>query len=362
MLRLEKISKTFGEITAVKDLSLEIEEGETFVLLGPTGAGKTTTLKMTAGLLEPDGGSVFIENKDVTAVPPAFRDVSFVFEAYNLFPIYNVYDNIAFALRSKLFQVDGAEIGRRIGAVSKDLHITQLLERKTATLSGGETQRVALARALVRQARLNLFDEPLSNLDLKLREELRVEFKELHKKYHSTIFYVTHDHDSAVSIADRIGILNEGVIHQIDTPEELIANPDSVTVASIINSPAINIIDCCLEGKSLVLNHKTRLFELGPGVVDAIRKRTGDTEFQIGIKPRSIRLRKDKAGLSFTTKVLHTEFQGYNKVINVDLFGANLRILTNEKVHLKYGDTVDINFSRKEVLLFTKKDGKRVAY
>jgi multiple sugar transport system ATP-binding protein len=362
MVKLKNIHKSYGDIQAVRDLTLSINEGEIFVLLGPTGAGKTTTLKITAGLVKPDSGAIEFKEKDVTETPPAFRDISFVFENYNLFPIYDVYDNIAFALRSKLLRVEKAEIERRVKAFSADLHISHLLDRRTSTLSGGETQRVALARALVRQAGLNLFDEPLSNLDLKLREELRVEFKELHKKYRSTIFYVTHDHDSAVSIADRIGIINEGVLYQIDTPDNLIEDPNSVTVASLINYPAINIIDCTLGGKVLFLHQKTKLFELSSAEFEKIKKQTTSGHFRIGIKPRSIGIGKDKGNLSFSTKVLHTEYQGYNKVVNVDLFGTNVRILTNEKVEKTFGEPLDINFPKKEVFLFNRDDGKRISY
>jgi multiple sugar transport system ATP-binding protein len=362
MVKLHNIHKNYGEVKAVQELTLAIEEGEIFVLLGPTGAGKTTTLKVTAGLVEPDSGSVILKGKDVSGVPPAFRDISFVFENYNLFPIYNVYDNIAFALKSKLLRVDNAEIERRVKAFSRDLHISHLLDRHTSTLSGGETQRVALARALVRQAGLNLFDEPLSNLDLKLREELRVEFKELHKKYRSTIFYVTHDHDSAVSIADRIGIINGGVLYQVDEPDELIDNPNSVTVASLINYPAINVIDCALEGKTLSIDGKTLLLEFTAAEVDAIRRQTRSSEFQIGIKPRSIALGKDKSRLTFTSKVLHIEYQGYNKVINVDMLGTVVRILTSQKIKKEYGDLLDVNFAKKEIFLFNRGDGKRIRY
>lgn len=362
MLKLNNITKSYGEVKALKELNIEVNEGEIFVLLGPTGAGKTTTLKITAGLLKPDSGKVYFNGVDVTEVPPAFRDVAFVFENYNLIPIYNVYDNIAFALRSKITRVDNNEIDRRVKAYSKDLHINHLLDRPTSTLSGGEIQRVALARALVRQASLNLFDEPLSNLDLKLREELRVEFKELHKKYQSTIFYVTHDHDSAVSIADRIGIINEGVIYQIDTPDNLIKDPDNVIVAILINSPAINIIDCFLEGRTLFLKQNTPLFELTSDEMNKIERQTKEKEFQIGIKPRSIGLGKHKGNLNFSVKMLHTEYQGYNKVVSVDLLGTNIRVLTNEKISKAYGDILDINFPKKEVLIFSKKDGRRVKY
>jgi multiple sugar transport system ATP-binding protein len=362
MVKLEHISKSYGEVKAVRDLTLAIEEGEIFVLLGPTGAGKTTTLKITAGLVKPDGGSVLFNGKDVSETPPAFRDISFVFENYNLFPIYNVYDNIAFALRSKLLRVENAEVDRRVRAFSKDLHISHLLDRHTGTLSGGETQRVALARALVRQAVLNLFDEPLSNLDLKLREELRVEFKELHKKYRSTIFYVTHDHDSAVSIADRIGIISDGVLYQVGEPDALIDDPNSVTVASLVNYPAINVLDCTLSGRDVSLGGKTRLFELAASEIDAIKRQSASTEFRVGIKPRSISIGKHKSKLNFSTKVLHIEYQGYNKVINVDMLGTVVRLLTNEKVSKEYGDALDVSFARKDLFLFNKADGMRVRY
>jgi len=360
MVKLENIHKSYGDVQAVQGLTLNINEGEIFVLLGPTGAGKTTTLKITAGLLKPDEGSILFRDKDVTEVPPAFRDISFVFENYNLFPIYNVYDNIAFALRSKLLRVNKDEINKRVQAFSKDLHINHLLDRHTSTLSGGETQRVALARALVRQAGLNLFDEPLSNLDLKLREELRVEFKELHKKYRSTIFYVTHDHDSAVSVADRIGIISEGILYQIDTPDKLIKDPNSITVASLINYPAINIVDCTLEKKALQIDTDTLLYDLTQVEIDKIREQTSGNAFQVGIKPRSIRIGKDSSNLNFSAKVLHTEYQGYNKTVNVELLGTNIRILTNEKVTKDFGEALDINFPKEDVFLFNKENGKRI--
>jgi multiple sugar transport system ATP-binding protein len=360
MLELKNVSKSFGDVQAVSDLSLEIQEREIFVLLGPTGAGKTTTLKIAAGLVKPDAGQVYISGSDVTEVPPAFRDISFVFEGYNLFHIYNVYDNIAFALRSKLLQIDEGEIDRRVRDFSRDLHIDHLLDRPTGTLSGGETQRVALARALVRKASLNLFDEPLSNLDLKLREELRVEFKEIHKKYHSTIFYVTHDHDSAVSVADRIGIIYEGVLHQIDTPDNLIKNPNHITVATLINYPTINIMDCSLENHWLQVNHQLPLVELISAELDQIHSQTAEKDFQVGLKLKSIKLGEASDRLNFSGKVLHTEYQGYNKVVNIDFEGMTIRLITNEAVDLDFGEKVNFNFAREDIFLFGKSSGKRI--
>jgi multiple sugar transport system ATP-binding protein len=359
MLELRGISKSYGEVQAVQDLSLTIESGEIFVLLGPTGAGKTTTLKMVAGLVPPDQGQVFIKGEDVTQAPPVFRNISFVFENYNLFPIYNVYENIAFALKSKVMKLDSAEINRRIRAVAGDLHIEHLLDRPTQTLSGGETQRVALARALVRQAEINLFDEPLSNLDLKLREELRVEFKELHKRHHSTTFYVTHDHDSAVSVADRIGILYDGRLHQVDTPDALIENPRDMVVASLINYPAINVLECTIRGKTLLMNGGSVLMELTDEQMSEING-ADEGRLNAGIKPRSIQIGSRQGALNFTGKVLHIEYQGYNKIVNLEFSGGTLRLRTNQTVHKKYGDTLDVSFGREDIFLFSGKSGERL--
>ena len=360
MLKLESVHKTFGDIQAVQNLDLAINEKEIFVLLGPTGAGKTTTLKIAAGLVKPERGRVLIENNEVTQVPAAFRNISFVFESYNLFPIYNVYENIAFALKSKLYRQDKAEIEKRIRFVSQDLHISHLLDREISTLSGGEVQRVALARALVRQAKINLFDEPLSNLDLKLREELRVEFKELQKKYQATIFYVTHDHDSAVSIADRIGILFEGVLYQVDTPDNLSNNPNNIIVATLINYPAVNIIECFLRDQTIYMGTNTSLVALSDPEIAAIRKQTSENEFQIAIKPQAIRIGKHEHYIHFAGKFLHVEYQGYNKVVDLDLEGFIIRALTTENIHSTFGTTIDISFSKGDLFLFNKRDGKRI--
>ncbi|MBD3307836.1 ATP-binding cassette domain-containing protein [candidate division KSB3 bacterium] len=363
MVTLEGISKAFGKIQAVQQLDLTIQEKEIFVLLGPTGAGKTTTLKITAGLVPPDQGKVWIGENEVTQVPAAFRDVSFVFESYNLFPVYNVYKNIAFALRSKLYRQDEAEIERRIRLVSQDLHISHLLNRNISTLSGGEVQRVALARALVRQAQINLFDEPLSNLDLKLREELRVEFKELQKKYQTTIFYVTHDHDSAVSVADRIGILYNGILYQVDTPHNLNKNPNNLVVANLINYPAVNILECVIEGNTLSISpQNTPLIEFSEAEMEKIRSQTTARDVHIAIKPQDINIGTQPDQINLAGKFLHVEYQGYNKVVNVDVGGVTIRALTTENIHSTFGTAIDIHFPKDALLLFEKQDGKRIVF
>ena len=214
-------SKSFGAVEAVRGLSLSIADGEFVVLLGPTGAGKTTTLRLIAGLERPDRGNVMIQRRDVTDEVPAARDVAFVFQQYSLYPHLTVYDNLAFPLRSPARRMNEQTIRRRILQVSEQLHIEGKLDNRATALSGGEMQRVAIGRALVREPAVYLMDEPLSSLDAKLRAELRLELKRIQRELGTTILYVTHDQIEAMTMADRIGVMNEGVLIQLGTPREL---------------------------------------------------------------------------------------------------------------------------------------------
>ncbi|MGB2911511.1 MAG: ABC transporter ATP-binding protein, partial [Anaerolineales bacterium] len=214
-LELKNITKNFPDVTALNDVSFDVKDGEFFVLLGHTGAGKTTTLRVVAGLTNQDEGTVLFDGDSVNDLAPADRDVAFVFQQYSLYPTMSVYDNLAFPLRSPLRKLSEEEIRRQVDIVAEKLHIDHLLDRKTAYLSGGEMQRVSLGRAMVRQPRIFLMDEPLSNLDAKLREALRVELQHLQKTEGSTTLFVTHDQIEALTMADRIAVLNEGSIVQI---------------------------------------------------------------------------------------------------------------------------------------------------
>jgi multiple sugar transport system ATP-binding protein len=241
-IHLQGIRKTFGPVTALGGMSLAVANGEFFVLLGPSGAGKTTTLRVIAGLEQPDAGSVRMDGVDVTTAPPAQRDCSFVFQQYSLYPHLSVYDNLAFPLRAPLRRVAESEIKARIERVAATLHIESKLGRKATQLSGGEMQRVAIGRALVREPRVFLMDEPLSSLDAKLREELRVELKRLQKQSGATVVYVTHDQVEATTLADRIAILERGCILQVGTPEEIYCAPGSLHVAQRLGSPQVNVL------------------------------------------------------------------------------------------------------------------------
>lgn len=241
-ISLQGITKRFGDVTAVDDLQLEIADGEFFVLLGPSGAGKTTTLRLIAGLETPDAGHVRMNGEDMTAAAPALRDCAFVFQQYSLYPHLTVFDNIAFPLRAPIRRIADDEIRRRVERVATLLHIESKLQRKSTALSGGEMQRVAIGRALVREPRVYLMDEPLSSLDAGLREELRVELKRLQRSSGATVVYVTHDQVEATTLADRIAILEHGRIRQVGTPLEIYDQPQSLEVAQRLGSPAVNVL------------------------------------------------------------------------------------------------------------------------
>jgi multiple sugar transport system ATP-binding protein len=220
-VELRSITKHFPSVTALKDVSFSIKSGEFFVLLGPTGAGKTTTLRIFAGLEKQDEGSVLFDSQPVDSLTPADRDIAFVFQQYSLYPTMSVYDNLAFPLRSPLRKTPEPDIKKRVEAAAEILRITHLLTRKTAHLSGGEMQRVSIGRAIVRNPRIFLMDEPLSNLDAKLRESLRVELKHIQKTQNSTTLFVTHDQIEALTMADRIAVLKEGQIVQVGAPDDI---------------------------------------------------------------------------------------------------------------------------------------------
>ena len=241
-IALSSVSKRFGNTLAIDRLDLSLANGEFVVLLGPTGAGKTTTLRLVAGLEQPDEGKIRIDGRDVTEVDPAARDVTFVFQQYSLYPHLSVFDNLAFPLRSPTRRVPEAEIKKRIGQVAETLRISAKLQNRATQLSGGEMQRVAIGRALVRRPAVYLMDEPLSSLDAKLRAELRIELKHIQQDLGATILYVTHDQIEAMTMATRIGILSEGRLMQIGTPREIYESPRSVYVAARLGQPTINLI------------------------------------------------------------------------------------------------------------------------
>ena len=248
-IELKNLSKTYNKkIEALHDINFTIEDGQFFVLLGPSGAGKTTTLRCIAGLEKIDNGSILFNDEAVTEDQPASRDVCFVFQQYSLYPHYSVYENLAFPLRSPMRKLPEDEIKTKVENIASMLKISNKLNNKATQLSGGEMQRVAIGRALVREPNLYLMDEPLSSLDAKLRESLRVELKNIQTNLNATILYVTHDQAEATTLADKIGVLKEGHLVQIGTPEEIYENPNSIYVSQRLGSPKINILPGTLLG------------------------------------------------------------------------------------------------------------------
>ena len=242
---LRKVIKKYDEVLAVRGIDLDITDKEFIVLVGPSGCGKSTTLRMIAGLEEITGGDIAIGGDVVNDVPPKDRDIAMVFQNYALYPHMNVYENMSFGLKLKRTPKD--EIDRRVKQAAQILDITELLDRKPKQLSGGQRQRVAMGRAIVRDPKVFLFDEPLSNLDAKLRVQMRTEIKKVHQKVRTTTVYVTHDQVEAMTLADRVVVMNAGLIEQVGSPNDLYHSPTTKFVAGFIGSPAMNFIPCHLE-------------------------------------------------------------------------------------------------------------------
>jgi multiple sugar transport system ATP-binding protein len=253
-IRFEHVSKHYGEVVAISDLNLEIKDREFVVLLGPSGCGKSTTLNMIAGLEEITGGELWFNDLVVNALPPHKRDVAMVFQSYALYPHKTVYENIAFGLRMR--RVASAEVDRRVRDAAAKLEIAHLLARRPSQLSGGQRQRVALGRAMVRQPSVFLMDEPLSNLDAALRISMRAEIKHLHDQMQTTFVYVTHDQAEALTLADRIVVMNHGHIQQIGTPHEIYERPVNTFVASFLGNPPINYLTGQLQRERDTLRFK----------------------------------------------------------------------------------------------------------
>ena len=241
-LRLDGLARRFGAVQALDDVSLDVKSGEFIVLLGPSGAGKTTTLRLVAGLEKPDRGRVFIAGRDVTADAPALRDVTFVFQQYSLYPHLSVFDNLAFPLRSPMRPMAEAQVREKVIEVARMLRIDDKLANPATQLSGGQMQRVAIGRALVRDPAVTLMDEPLSSLDAKLRNDLRLELRRIQQDLGATLLYVTHDQTEALTLATRIGVLDHGRLVQVGSPRDIYENPQSSAVAARLGSPRINLV------------------------------------------------------------------------------------------------------------------------
>jgi multiple sugar transport system ATP-binding protein len=295
VLEVRGLEKRFGQVEVLKSVSLEMAKGDFLVLVGPSGCGKSTLLNCIAGLDETTGGNIIIGGRDVTQVPPRDRDIAMVFQSYALYPTMTVAENIAFGM--KVRKVEKAEQDRRVAEVAQLLQIEQLLDRRPSALSGGQRQRVAMGRALVREPTLFLFDEPLSNLDAKLRVELRGEIKRLHERIGASIVYVTHDQIEAMTLGTKVVVLNAGVVQQIGTPEEIYHHPANRFVADFMGSPPMNLIPTTLayEAGSAHLTFANGQTLAVPDVPSALSRYDTKTVL-FGVRPESMRLGQTLSG------------------------------------------------------------------
>jgi multiple sugar transport system ATP-binding protein len=286
---LRKVVKKYDEVLAVRGIDLDITDKEFIVLVGPSGCGKSTTLRMIAGLEEISGGDIAIGGDVVNDVPPKDRDIAMVFQNYALYPHMNVYENMSFGL--KLKRTPRTEIERRVKQAAQILDITELLDRKPKQLSGGQRQRVAMGRAIVRDPKVFLFDEPLSNLDAKLRVQMRTEIKKVHQKVRTTTVYVTHDQVEAMTLADRVVVMNAGLIEQVGSPNDLYHSPATKFVAGFIGSPAMNFIPCHLEpaaGALRVRVNDTLSFPVPSDRTARYTPHAGKPNLVLGLRPEHI--------------------------------------------------------------------------
>jgi len=360
-IKLKSITKTFKDITAVKEMDLEIKDKEFFILLGPTGAGKTTTLRLVAGLEKQDKGEILLDNKNVSNVGPALRDVAFVFQYYTLYPNYTVKQNLEFPLKSKLRRLPRKEIDKKVSEVSKTLHIEHLLDRNTVNLSGGEMQRVAIGRAIVRAPKVFLMDEPLSNLDAKLREEMRVELARIHLDLNSTFFYVTHDQIEAMTMADRIAVLNEGEIIQIGTPKEIYKTPENVFVAEFIGSPEINLFNAAIEDNKLIINERAMVYSMTDKQHSIISKYNRKNVI-VGVRPEDIKITREKGSVnSFKSTVYFSQSIGAEDILNLKIDNRIIyKAVAPPKFMTKIGEQIYANFSMEKSHLFDIESKKRL--
>ncbi|OAK53689.1 ABC transporter ATP-binding protein [Rhodococcoides kyotonense] len=355
-LAIKGLSKKYGKKIGIDGIDLDIADGEFFVILGPSGAGKTTTLKSVAGLVDVDEGAVHIAGTDMTSVEPYHRNVAMAFESYALYPQKTVSQNLASPLKSgRTGKYSEAEQTARIAAVTKTLGIDHLLQRFPRELSNGQRQRVALGRVLVRPADVYLLDEPLSHLDAKLRASMRVELRQLGEMSNTTTVYVTHDYQEALALGDRIAILREGRVVQVDTPENIWRAPADTFVAKALGQPEINLYDATVDdGLSRVLGSSLDIpvpRKLGLSDGDSVR---------IGIRPCDVEVleRAEPGKLSFDGTVVLAERLGRDVEVSVDLGGTTLIALSKGGRHITEGARVTVSVDASDIHLFAGVDGR----
>jgi multiple sugar transport system ATP-binding protein len=383
-ITLDGLTKQFGDVEAVRGIDLTVESGEFLVFVGPSGCGKSTTLRTIAGLEDATEGRILIGDEDVTGLDPAERSVAMVFQNYALYPHMTAAENMTFGVRSS-FESDAA-MQERVQEAAETLDIPELLDRKPSELSGGERQRVAIGRALVREPAVFLLDEPLSNLDAKLRVQMRAELLELHRELETTTVYVTHDQTEAMTLGDRVAVLDDGRLQQVATPQELYDYPDNRFVAEFLGNPAMNVLSVdVVEGETTYAAEHAEFRVPLPDHRDADLSRVAGSVAQFGVRPEDISVRATESGRQTsdgtaadesatapqtvgeatasqtvgeaTASVTVTEPLGESLLLHCDVGEDSLRVKTQPRTAVSPGDTVVLGFDRDRLHLFDPDDG-----
>ena len=339
-LKFEDIDKSFGKNNVISKFNLEVEKGKFLVLLGPSGCGKSTLLRMIAGLEKIDNGKILLESKLLNELLPSKRQIAMVFQSYALYPHMNVFQNISFGLKSE--KISKNEIKDKVIEAAKILKIEDLLNRRPKELSGGQRQRVAIGRAITRNPKLFLFDEPLSNLDAALRSEMRVEISKLHRRLKSNVVYVTHDQIEAMTLADKIVIMNKGKIEQFGSPDDIYNNPNNTFVAEFIGNPKMNIIS--IKKEKIINNNSFNLFNKKI----KFENLNFENDLYVGIRPEDISLdNKNEISVDITIELI--ENLGSEKIIYSHLNGTEIRIKSSKNIKDK---NITIYLPRNKLYLF----------
>jgi multiple sugar transport system ATP-binding protein len=361
-VKLEGISKRFSNISIIEDITFSIPDGEFWVLVGPSGCGKSTILRTIAGLESATEGKIYLNDRAIDSVPARQRDVAMVFQNYALYPHMNVADNLAFGLRMR--KADEQKIIQRVQEVARSLNIEHLLKRKPKQLSGGQQQRVALGRAIARNPQVFLLDEPLSNLDAQLRDETRAELKQLHQKVGITTIYVTHDQVEAMTLADRIVVLNNGRIQQIGHPQDIYARPANRMVASFLGNPPMNILSAIyMDGNFIVAKQS---LPVSDRINQHLQPSQGQS-FDLGFRPEFLEIASDRRSLTHNSPQLQGNINlieplGKETLVRVSLPESNLSINLNAPASWrgKIGDRILIDLDLEQLFIFDASSGKTV--
>jgi multiple sugar transport system ATP-binding protein len=355
---IKDLTKRFGDVVAVNKLDLDVKDREFVVLLGPSGCGKTTALRCIAGLETPDEGEIYIGDRLVNDLDPKERDIAMVFQSYALYPHMKVFDNLAFPLENA--KVPKAEIKNRVQEVAELLKIEELLNRKPKQLSGGQRQRVALGRAMVREPHVFLMDEPLSNLDAKLRVYMRAELKKLQKDVGITTIYVTHDQVEAMTMGDKIAILNEGILQQVGSSDKIYFHPSNVFVAGFIGTPPTNFFDCSLvRDHPYVLDAGEFKYSVPKHLLKTISKWPSDS-FVLGVRPQDVIVHKDVKNKTDLVKARLDVIEplGDKQILDLEVGDYLVKALVSPDFRAEIGDELWIEFSADKIYIFDKKTGE----